>query len=155
MESEKYSQAGMIFEELGVAAIGRGVPRAPQFCLLAGRAQLLAGELTLGTNLLIKGIRLMPKMGQADRLPIVSRRILSELRELSMDQEYRMFESESSRLLSELDLKIAHNNRVESHGRLPSKCPYCSGTIHPDEVDWISNYSVTCDYCDSVVEVNT
>jgi hypothetical protein len=155
MESENYSRAGIIFEELGVAAIGRGIPRAPQLFLQAGRAQLLAGAATHGTDLLIKGTRIMSKMGQADRLPIVSRRILSELHEFSMDQEYRMFESELRRLLSELDLKIAHNNRVESHSKLPSKCPYCGGKIHPDEVDWHNNYSATCDYCGSFVEINT
>jgi len=154
MESEKYSQAGIIFEELGVAAISRGIPRAPQLFLQAGRAQVLAGAATHGTDLLIKGTRLMSKMGQTDRLPIVSRRILSELRESSMDQEYRILENEFRRLLSELDLKIAHNNRVESHSRLPSKCPYCGGTINPDEVDWINNHSATCDYCGSVVEIN-
>ncbi len=155
MESKKYSQAGIIFEELGVAALGRGIPRAPQLFLQAGRAQLLAGAATHRTDLLIKGTRLMSKMWQADRLPIISRRILSELREFSMDQEYRMLESEFSRLLSELDLKIARNDTVKSQGRLPSKCPYCGGTVHPNEVDWINSHSATCDYCGSFVEINT
>lgn len=155
MESENFSQAGLIFEELGIAAISRGIPRAPQLFLQAGQAQLLAGEPIRGTDLLIKGIRLMPKMGQAGRLPIVIRRILSELREFSMDQEYQTFESKSSRLLSELNLKNDPNDRLESQDRLPSKCPYCGGTVHPDEVDWISNHSATCAYCGSVVEINT
>jgi hypothetical protein len=155
MESEKYPQAGRIFEELGVAAMSRGIPQAPQLFLQAGRAQLLAGATTHGTNLLIKGLRLMPKMGQASRLPIVSRRILSELREFSMDQEYRMFESELSPLLSELDLNIAPTDRLESQGRLPSKCPYCGGTAQPNEVDWINSHSATCDFYGSVVEAKT
>lgn len=41
------------------------------------------------------------KMGGVDRLPVVSRRIHSGLREFAMDQEYRMFESEFNRVLSD------------------------------------------------------
>lgn len=36
-------------------------------------------------------------------------------------------------------------------GELPPKCPYCGGTVHPDEVEWIDASRAICDYCGSVI----
>ena len=152
MESEDFSRAGVVFEELGLAALRRGIPRASQLFLQAGKAHIKAGNSPKGTELLLKGIRVMVKIGQIKRLPFVGKRILDGLRELGMDKEYLILESEINQLLSSMDLSLAHEEDTPSPAKLPPKCPYCGGTVHPNEVEWINEYSVMCDFCGSVVE---
>jgi hypothetical protein len=155
LETEDYAQAGAVFEELGVAALRRSIPRAPQLFLQAGRAYAKAGNAQKGTELLIKGLRAMAKMGQVHRLPIVSRRILNGLRELGMTSEYQILEGEINQLLPPMDLSLQSEDKMPTTAKLPPKCPYCGGTVHPDEVDWINEYAATCDFCGSVIEGTT
>ena len=81
MENEDFAQAGAVFEELGIAGVRRGALRTPQLFLQAGRAYIKAGNQNKGAELLIKGLNLMAKMGQQNRIPIVGSRILDGLRQ--------------------------------------------------------------------------
>lgn len=155
LEKEEFAQAGAAFEELGVAALRRRIPRAPQLFLQAGRAYAKAGHAQKGTELLVKGLRTMAKMGQVNRLPIVSRRILNGLRELGMTSEHQILEGEINQLLSMMDLSLQSEDKIPTTAKLPPKCPYCGGTVHPDEVDWINESAATCVFCGSVVEGTT
>jgi hypothetical protein len=155
LETEEYAHAGAVFEELSVAALRRGIPRAPQLYLQAGRAYLKAGNVQKGMELLIKGLRTMAKMGQVNRLPIVSRRILNGLRELGMTSEHQTLEGEINQLLTKMDLSLHSEEKMPTTAKLPPKCPYCGGTVHPDEVDWINEHAATCDFCGSVIEGTT
>ena len=152
LDEEEYAQAGAVFEELGIAAIRRNVPRAPQMFFQAGKAFLSAGNKQKGMDLLIKGLKLMPRMGQHRRIPTVGRRILSGLNEMQMHEEYRAFEGEIDQLLDKYDLRRDLEAEQQSEAILPPKCPFCGGTVHPDEVEWINEQTVECNYCGSVVE---
>jgi DNA-directed RNA polymerase subunit RPC12/RpoP len=152
LENEEYTQAATVFEELAAFALRRRAPRAPQLFLQAGRAYLMAGNHRHGVDLLIKGLRLIPRLGHSSKIPIIGERILSNLREMELHQEYQTVELELNQLLKHYDLRHDMKEVIHSQITLPSKCPYCGGTVHPDEVEWINENSVECTYCGSVVE---
>lgn len=152
LENEEFEQAGAAFEDLGNLALRRRAPRAAQLFLQAGKAYLMAGNSQLGTDMLITGLRLVPRMGPPRKTPIIGRRILDSLREMELHHEYRVVENELNQLLETYELKRDIKVDIRSDLQLPSKCPYCGGTVHPNEVDWVNENSVECNYCGSIVE---
>jgi hypothetical protein len=146
------AEAAAIFAELADQAASLGIPRSSQLHLQAGRAWMLAEERTPGLERLVLGLRTMAEMGQVDRLPRVTRRILAELLARGMEDEAneiraRMLASLPSGALDSAEPPTPSPSR----GRLPSKCPHCGGTVVADSVEWIDGTSAICDYCGSVL----
>jgi len=154
IEEGAYKDAGRIFEELAQAAINRGIPRAPHLFLQAGNAFLRAGEHQHGMDCLRRGLHSMAKIGQIRRLPFASQRVLQGLHELGLDKEHAILEEEINQELARMGLSLTGAAETSRHVRLPVKCPYCGGTVHPQEVTWIDAQTATCDYCSSVIEAS-
>jgi hypothetical protein len=38
---------------------------------------------------------------------------------------------------------------------LPTHCPNCGGTLHPDEIEWLDGITAECAYCGSPVRGNS
>jgi hypothetical protein len=143
MDQGAYKEAGRAFEELAQAAISRGIPRAPQLFLQAGNAFLGAGEHQQGMECLRRGLRSMSKMGQIRRLPFAGQRVLQGLHDLGLEQERAILEAEINQELARMGLSLAGGTETSRHARLPAKCPYCGGTVHPQEVAWIDAQTAT------------
>lgn len=145
----KPKEAAAIFSELADAAAARGLPRAALLNLQAGRAFLDANEVETGLERIRRGLTIMAATGHVVRLPNISRRVLTELRERGFQEEALAMEAEIQKLLSEHGLSLAMAVDAADEGSLPSKCPYCGGNVLPDEVEWLQHQQATCAYCGS------
>jgi len=150
-----YPQAAALFGELADSAAVHGLPRAPQLALQAGRAWVLAGDLPHGLPRLRQGLTLLVQMGQRARLPAVAGRVLAELRARGHAAEADALENELRTLAPGLALPAAPAATGPARRRLPAKCPYCGGSVHPDAVEWLDETSAACEYCGSTIQVET
>ena len=149
----KPAPAAAIFEQLADQAAARGIPRAPQLTLQAGRAWILAGEIERGMGRLGQGLRRMAQMGQQGRPPRVAGRVVSELRARGLAGQADDLQAQVNGLSPGLALPIeAPAEPVSSKRRLPPKCPYCGGSVLPDSVEWADEMSALCDYCGSLLQ---
>lgn len=152
----QYAQAAGLFAELADEATARGLPRAPQLHLQSGRAWILATEIARGQDRLRRGLLLMGQTGQIGRLQEASRRLLNELRARNLEAEAAALEGELSAAFPGLDFAAtAAGSPIPPQpirGRLPTKCPSCGGTVHPDTVEWIDETSTACGYCGSIIQ---
>jgi len=145
----KSKEAAAIFSELADAAAKRGIPRAAQLNLQAGRALIEAKEVKSGMDRIRQGLTLMAETNQITRLPNLARRILTELRDKGLPAEAAAIESEIQSLLSKHGLTLAAAVDSADKRSLPAKCPYCGGNVHPDEVEWFQQQHAMCAYCGS------
>lgn len=150
MAEGAFARAASIYEGLADEAQVQGIWRSPQLNLQAGLGWLMAGELTFGMKRILNGLRLMPEMGQAARLPTVVARIKRNLEELgfqaqadTLDEEFRPLFSASA---------APPGAPATDHARMPAKCPHCGGNVLPDEIEWVDAQSAVCDYCGSLIQ---
>lgn len=147
-----FEEAAAIFGELAEAAEAHEIPRAPQLHLQAGRAWLDAGRSDQAVERIRHGLRLMETHKQGHRLRSALPRIADELRSKGLNVEAESLEREFAPSLPAAPATQEEWPASRESVRLPSKCPYCGGTIRPSEVDWVGEIAVQCDYCGSVVE---
>ena len=155
MAQGKAAEAAAIFDELAEDASKHGLPRAPQLYLQAGRAWIEAGEVEKSTQRLQTGLKLMGRMGQFRRLPVVSHRVLTELRNLGLTEQAKAIEDEIQGILAEHGLSLTTAPSPRRQPRLPAKCDYCGGNVIPNEVDWIDEHYASCVYCGSILEATS
>ncbi len=152
MEQNQPAEAAAIFDRLAEEGANRGIPRAPQLYLQAGRAWIEAGEIRHGIQQLNTGLDLMAQMKQFRRLPVISQRILSELKEYGLADQATVIEEKINVLLATYGLSLATASSRSVTTRLPAKCTYCGGNVIPDEVTWFDNHQASCTYCGSLLE---
>ena len=152
MANEKPAEAAVIFDEMAEKASERDIPRAPQLFLQAGRAWIEAGDSERGISRLKDGLELMVKMRQLRRLPIVNQRVITELRDRGFTEQANELEVEISTVLTTHGLSSADAPSMGSKPRLPTKCPYCGGSVIPNDVEWVDEHWATCTYCGSPLE---
>ena len=144
-----YASAASEFRDLARRGEAAGVPRSTQVFMLAGRAYLFADRPEEGIQDLSRGVEAATRFGQLPRLAAAAPRIASEMRELGFGKEADVFVAALEAALKHL---LAVPAPAKQTPRLPPKCPYCGGTIHPGEAEWVDQRSIACDYCGSVVE---
>lgn len=155
MEHKQPAKAAVIFDELAEEGVKRGIPRAPQLYLQAGRAWIEAGEIERGVQRLDTGLDLMGRMKQLRRLPVISQRILTELKEHGLTDQAITFEAKMNTMLATYGLSLAAASTRSEKPRLPAKCAYCGGNVLPDEVEWFDNHQASCTYCGSLIETKS
>jgi len=149
------AQAAAIFDKLAEDASKHGLPRAPQLYLQAGRAWIEAGEVEKSIQPLQTGLKLMGIMGQFRRLPVVSHRVLTEMRNLGLTEQAKEIEDEIQGILATHGLSLTSAFSPRSQPRLPTKCNCCGGNLIPDEVDWIDEHHASCVYCGSILDATS
>ena len=147
-----FARAASIYEELADEAQLHGIWRSPQLNLQAGLGWVMAGEAGVGMKRILNGLRLMPEMGQAGRLPVVTARILRNLRDQGFENEAATLERDLHSLLAESHSSIGTSPAPASRFNLPAKCPHCGGSVLPNEIEWVDAQSVICDYCGSLIQ---
>ena len=155
MEQSQPAEAAVIFDELAEDGAKRGIPRAPQLYLQAGRAWIEAGEIERGVQRLDTGLDLMGRMKQLRRLPVICQRILSELKEYGLTDQAAVLEEKMNSMLAAYGLSLATASSRTEKPRLPAKCTYCGGNVLPDEVEWFENHQASCTYCGSLLEAKS
>ena len=146
----EYGGAGELFERIAQTAAARGGPRAPLFYLQAGRARILAGQISLGMPSLKRGLELLAQRKQFSRLHQAGMRVISELSDRGLINEASEIDTWLKTISQSLPaVEAAH--ALERRPRLPTHCPACGAAMRPDEVEWLDEVTAECAYCGSPV----
>lgn len=146
----EYGRAAELFEQIARVADGRGGPRAPLFHLQAGRARVLAEQVTLGIPSLKRGLELLAQRRQFPRLHQFGTRTINELREHGLTKEATEIEAWLKSVLPSMPSFDSPAKRPI----LPAHCPSCGAPLRPDEVEWLDDITGECGYCGSPIREN-
>jgi tetratricopeptide (TPR) repeat protein len=150
LENGEFREAAEIFERLADSATQRGFQQAPNLNFQAARAWLQAGQIDKALPRTRSGLELLLDSGRYQRFAAAEKRILEML-------ESQGYKAEADQLRAELERMKAGKPIPEiafptSKVKLPSKCPYCGGSILPDEVEWFDEVTPGCSYCGSPLQ---
>lgn len=151
-DDEKFAESGAVFEEIASQAENRNHPHSPQLFLQAGRANIMAGNGEKGIGLLVRGLRKMGELGRHRQLIAASARILWVVEVHVEIKQFTNLQHKIDQLLKEYNLDLRPQSPTLEQPKLPTKCPQCGGTVHPDEVEWHMNRTAECEYCGSILE---
>ena len=145
----EYGRAAQLFERIAEPADARGGPRAALFHLQAGRARVLAGQVSLGMPSLKRGLELLAQRNHFQRLHHMGMRTVNELN----DRGFKNEASEIEEWLKSVTPAMPSFDPQTNAKRpvLPTHCPSCGAPLRPDEVEWLDNATVECGYCGSPV----
>ena len=144
----EYGRAAERFEKIAHAADGRGGPHAPLLHLQAGRARILAGQVSLGIPSLKRGLELLSERRQFPRLHQAGMRTINELKERGLKDEATDIEIFLSTILPKMQ---SMEQPPAKRPVLPTHCPYCGAPLRPDDVEWLDDVTAECGYCGSPV----
>lgn len=146
----EYGRAAELFEDIARTVAARGGPRAPLFYLQAGRARVLAGQVSLGMPSLRRGLEQLAQRGQLPRLQQIGARVISELNTRGLKKEASEIEiwlkSVAGFMPSFQPTEVPQSKPV-----IPTRCPSCGAAVRPDEVEWLDEVTAECAYCGSPV----
>jgi len=143
----EYGRAAELFEMIAHVAEGRDGPRAPLFLLQAGRARVLAGQGSLGSPSLKRGLELLAQRRQFQHLHQFGTRTVTELNEHGLKKEA----DEITIWLRAVLPDVPSFDAPAKRPILPTHCPGCGASLRPDEVDWLDDVTAECGYCGSPV----
>jgi hypothetical protein len=151
MASGQYIQAAELFERFATGALNRNGPRAPWFCLQAGQARLLAGQVPQAMAHIQQGLSLFAESGQIRRLYHAGMRFAAELRERGLETEALLIEAFLKQTLPAGQLAGLQKRAGKVQPLLPVSCPSCGGPVRSDEVEWPDEHTAECPYCGSAI----
>jgi DNA-directed RNA polymerase subunit RPC12/RpoP len=150
LEDGDHQRASEILQSLARGAEDKGMlQQAPNLYIQAARAKFLAGDETAGTQLLNQGLEIFARNKRWPALARMGNRVLSELEKLG----YPNIAKDVAMWLSETLPEPIESYRLSSLTRvkMPLKCPYCGGTIRPDEIEYLDRDTAECPYCGSAI----
>ena len=147
METGRFEDAANIFLDLAKKAEHRGIQRAPQLYLQAGRVCVLANDQKRGLNELNYGLNLMLSYNQHRRFPPALQRVCADLRRLNQEGLAQKIEEKFADSAKKPEPAAAEDQQA----LLPSACPKCGAVVRPDELEWLDTSRAYCDYCGTVL----
>ena len=149
MAAGDYSGAAIAFQELAQGAEDRFPRRAPFLFMEAGRAAILNGQTKDGITTLRRGLTILASQGRIHRMRVMGQRVIEELHARGLNTEA---EEIAGVLSGSLPKEIPTETfTTTKRPILPTHCPSCGAALKPDEVEWIDDNTVECDYCGSPV----
>ncbi|MFN2274381.1 MAG: TFIIB-type zinc ribbon-containing protein [Anaerolineales bacterium] len=145
----QHLDAAQLFEQLAEGARVRELPQYPQLLLQAGRAFILAGEKERGSADLMKAFQVLADRGQGEALRRIAPRIHQFLARNQLDDVWQSIQNMLE--AHQLDIDSSWSEKP-GPAPLPSKCPYCGGTLNPSEVERTPGGGAVCMYCGSIVQ---
>lgn len=149
MSEGSYAEAALAFHDLAKKAEDSFPERAPFLYIEAGHSAMLDNDGKKAVAHFRSGLTLLATQQRYHRVRRAGERIVQGLRDHGFDAEAKeiasMIESNlpaSADILTEPPRKRAI---------LPTHCPSCGAAVRPDEVDWLDEITVECDYCGSPV----
>lgn len=149
MSEGNYAEAALAFHDLAKKAEDRFPERAPFLYIEAGHAAMLENDGKKAVAHFRSGLTLLASQQRYHRVRRVGERMLDELRSHG-------FKAEAEEIASVIqgNLPASADIMTEPPRRnaiLPTHCPSCGAAVRPDEVDWLDEITVECDYCGSPV----
>lgn len=149
MAAGDYSGAAIAFQALAQGAEDRFPRRAPFLFMEAGRAAILNGQTKDGLTTLRHGLTILASQGRIHRMRVMGQRVIEELHTRGLNAEA---EEIASLLSGSFPKEIPTETfTITKRPVLPTHCPSCGAALKPDEVEWIDDNTVECDYCGSPV----
>jgi hypothetical protein len=116
----------------------------------AARARLEAEQIEIALPHARSGLKILLATGRYQRFARAEKRILDQL-------QTKGYRDQAAQLRQELEgmkagKPIPSISDPVSRPNLPSKCPYCSGNILPDEIEWLDEDTPGCSYCGSPLQ---
>jgi len=150
MERGNYANAAELFERLARTAYDKGKLRqAPRLFLQAGKANILAGDLQQGEEMLRQGLEILALSQKWQFLNNAGARVIDELEQWGHSDLAAEFKTWLEETLPE-GRDSYHQAMGSNRGQrpqLPLTCPSCGGPIRPDDVEWLDARTAECPYC--------
>lgn len=145
----EYGRAGELFEKIAQTTDARGGLRAPLFHLQAGRARVLAGQISLGMPSLRRGLEILAERRQLNRLHQAGHHVIADLRDNGLEEEAEEIEAWITNLAPSLPPFAEPHDLQASRPELPAHCPSCGAVVRTGEVEWPDENTAECAYCGS------
>ena len=150
LENGDFVESAEIFGRLADGAMQRGFHQAPNLNFQAARAWIQAGQIDKAVARALSGLRWLLNAGHYQRFAVAEQRILKHLEEGGYHAEADQMRAELEKMKAGKQIPAIH--AVTSKPKLPAKCPYCGGSILPDEVEWFDEVTPGCSYCGSPLQ---
>jgi hypothetical protein len=156
MAIEDYTGAARAFEELAKAASSRNGPAAPHLFLQAGRARILAGQVSSGMVLIQQALKLFAGSGEWLKFRRNRRRVVEELHRLGLEEEansltdYLAGEMPAGMETTADEPQDDPRPVARARATLPTKCQGCGAPLRSDEVEWVDEMTAECPYCGTI-----
>ena len=153
MEIGDFGNAAALYEKLARKAHDSGRSRqAGHLYVQAARASVLSGQVKSGLDILEQGLSTFAQANLWEVFTRVGSRAIDELRQLGQAQAAQDLTSWLETMRLNYPTPATPVELTDTHRLLlPLKCPSCGATVRPDEVEWIDDGQVTCDYCGSIL----
>ncbi len=149
MSEGNYAEAALAFHDLAKKAERRFPERAPFLYIEAGHAEMLDNDGKKAVAHFRSGLTLLATQQRYHRVRRIGERMVDELRSHG-------FKAESEEIASVIQGNLPASADILTEpprkpAILPTHCPSCGAAVRPDEVDWLDEITVECDYCGSPV----
>jgi hypothetical protein len=153
-ENGKFAEAAAIYADLAENALIKNIPQTPHLYLMAGTAQMKAGEIKNAISMFKRGLGI-----------IIERKKWGHLHKASENTILRMksngFTKQAVELQTWLDEQVPNdvkaltiwNKKTSGFSQkkeLPTHCPACGGPVNPKELEWIGS-NTNCNYCGTLL----
>jgi hypothetical protein len=144
-----YAGAAELFENVAERAKMTRPRQVPRLLVQAGRARIMGGQLDAGMRLLTRGLQVLAGQERWEDLHRMGVLVVEGLRR----QE---FTTQADEIVDWINRTLGQQGTARlkpniQRAPLPEKCPYCGGNVDPREVEWVSEDTIECAYCGSLV----
>lgn len=144
-----YSGAAELFDIVAERAKMTRPRQVPRLLIEAGRARILAGQVDVGVRSIIRGLQVLAGQERWADLHRFGLLVIEGLRRNELMAQADEIQDWINRSLGHQ--AASRPKTSSSRVALPEKCPYCGGNIDPREIEWVSEDTVECTYCGSLV----
>ncbi len=100
------------------------------------------------------GLSMFIQYRMVDRSPMFYANITRKFNNKSMKGAATAIQNEFGGRVGSLPSQTQSPARLAARrGTLPTNCPKCGGPVHVDDVSWMDNQTVECEYCGTAIRV--
>jgi hypothetical protein len=141
--------AAELFENVAERAKMTRPRQIPRLLIEAGRARIFGGQVEVGMHMLTRGLQVLAGQERWEDLHRMGLLVVEGLRKQNYPTQALEIQEWMNRTMGQQGTARPKPN--VQRAPLPEKCPYCGGNVDPREVEWVSEDTVECAYCGSLV----